>query len=50
MQKQWIVKQNLEVNGLSFIKRKGGKKSIITTKIGGSPVGINAGVGDAVYL
>lgn len=50
MKKQWIVKQNLEVNGLSFTKRKGGSKPIITTKIGGSPVGINAAVGDAVYL
>jgi len=50
MRKQWIVKQNLEVNGLSFSKRKGGRKPIITTKIGGSPVGLNAGVGDVVYL
>lgn len=50
MEKQWIVKQNLEVNGLNFSKRKGGIKPIITTKIGGSPVGLNAEVGDVVYL
>ena len=48
--KKWILKLNLEVNGLSFSKRKGGTKPIITTKIGGSPAGISASVGDTVYL
>lgn len=50
LKNNWIVKQNLELNGLSFSKRRGGMKPIISTKTGGPPIGVGASVGDIVYL
>ena len=48
--RKWIVKQNLELNGLEFKTRKAGDKPIITPKIGGEPVGVRSRKGDQIYL
>ena len=48
--RKWIVKQNLELNGLEFKTRKAGDKPIISTKIGGAPGGVKSQKGDQIYL